>query len=130
MYYVRVQVVLLTHVGKIVDQNDFADEVFRRPVQNGMHRPQQDRPRLVVEANDDRRLRQVVQVLARLFAPGKRTLLCNVRYDGMTHAYRRTYPTRIPCFRGETKSITRVFKNDTRDDVVRNPVARVHVPTT
>jgi len=63
---------ILTHVGKVVDQDDFADQMVRGPVQYGMDGPQQDGPRLVVEAHDDRRLGQVVQISARFFAPAKR----------------------------------------------------------
>lgn len=71
---------ILTHVGIVVDQNDFPDEVFRGPVQDGMHGPQQYRPRLVVEAHDHGRLGQIVQIPAGLFAPEKRHETQNLDY--------------------------------------------------
>lgn len=61
---------VLTHVGEVVHQDDLLDEVRRRPVQHGVHRPQQYGPGLVVETHDDGRLWELLPVPAGLLAPG------------------------------------------------------------
>ena len=53
----------LTHVGEVVDEDDLLEEAWRRPVQDAVHRPQQDGPSLVVEANHHAGVRQHVTVL-------------------------------------------------------------------
>lgn len=59
----------LTHVGEIIDQNDFLYEMLRRSVQHGMHCTQQHGPSFVVKANNYRCRRKVLQVSTRLFTP-------------------------------------------------------------
>ena len=45
-------------VGEIVDEDDLLDEVVGAAVEDGDDGPQQRRPRLVVEGDDDARLGQ------------------------------------------------------------------------
>lgn len=59
----------LTHVGEIVNQNNFLYEMFRRSIQHRMHCTQQYGPRFIVKANNHRCRRKVLQVSARFLAP-------------------------------------------------------------
>lgn len=58
-----------THIGKVVDEDDFLDKVGRRSIQNGVYSTQEDWPSFVVEADDNVRGRQRRQVSIGLFTP-------------------------------------------------------------
>ena len=59
----------LTHIGEIVHQDDLLEQVGRGSVQHRVHRPEEYRPRLVVETDDNWRGRKILQVTTRLLAP-------------------------------------------------------------
>lgn len=61
---------VLTHVGEVVDKYDLSDEVVGRPVDDGVHSSEKDGPGLVVEADDDRGLREALEGSPALLAPG------------------------------------------------------------
>lgn len=60
---------VLTHVGEIVDENDFLNEMIGRPVEDRVDRAQQDRPCLVVETYYHRGRRKLFAISSRLLAP-------------------------------------------------------------
>lgn len=53
------------HVGEIIHQNDLVEQFIRCTFENRVDRPEQHGPGLVVEADDHRRVWQVVVVLLR-----------------------------------------------------------------
>ena len=59
----------LTHIGEIVHQDDLLEQVGRGSVQHRVHRPEEYRPRLIVETDDNWRGRKILQVTTRLLAP-------------------------------------------------------------
>ena len=42
---------ILTHIGGVIDQDDFLEQVRGRPVENAVHTPQQGTPGFIVEAH-------------------------------------------------------------------------------
>ena len=54
---------VLTHIREVVHEDDLLEEVLRRAVDHRVHSPQEDRPGLVVEADDDRGVGQLGAVL-------------------------------------------------------------------
>jgi hypothetical protein len=59
----------LTHIGEIVHEDDLLEQVGRGPVQHRVHSPEEYRPCLVVETDDNWRGRKILQVTTRLLAP-------------------------------------------------------------
>lgn len=54
--------VLCTFVAEVVDQDDLSYELWRRAVEHTVNRPQQRRPALVVEGDDDAGVGQLLGV--------------------------------------------------------------------
>lgn len=54
--------VLSTFVAEVVDQDDLCDELWRRAVEHAVNGPQQRRPALVVERDDDAGVGQLLCV--------------------------------------------------------------------
>ena len=63
----------LTHVGFVVDEDDLLEEVVGRAVEDGVHRPQQHGPGLVVETDDHRGRGQLRAEPVRSLAPTEQT---------------------------------------------------------
>jgi hypothetical protein len=63
----------LTHVGEVVHEDDLLEQVGRRAVEHGVDSPQQDRPGLIVEADDHSGRWQLLQVAARFLTPANET---------------------------------------------------------
>ena len=53
-------------LGGVVDEDDLLEQRLGRAVDDGVHRPQEGRPRLVVEDDHDRRRRKEGRVVLRL----------------------------------------------------------------
>lgn len=69
-YTIRIAHYTLTHIGKVIDEDDLLDEMLWRSIQNRVYGSQQHGPRLVVEADNDSCRRQIFHVTTRLLAPG------------------------------------------------------------
>ena len=52
-------------VGKVIDEDDLLEEVGGGPLEDGVDRPEEDGPGLVVEAHHHRRVRQIIVILLR-----------------------------------------------------------------
>ena len=91
----------LTHIGEIVHQDDLLEQVGRGSVQHRVHRPEEHRPRLVVETDDNWRGRKIIHITTRLLAPATEHLDETVftpnsstsnRTSGWHHVHTESFP--------------------------------------
>ena len=77
-----------TFVAEVVDQDDLGDELWRRAVENAVDRPEQRRPALVVEGDDDAGVGELLCIQLPLAAAKRTQKTRSIHSSGPLHQFR------------------------------------------